>query len=58
MRRSSIAATLQPHTVSGSGWSSPQLDQGSTYSATFTEAGVYEYRCSIHPSVNGTVEVE
>lgn len=48
----------EPHTVSGAGWSSARLEQGSTYSATFTEPGTYEYTCSIHPSMNGTVEVE
>ena len=29
-----------------------------TFQHTFTEAGLYEYFCSIHPGMTGTVDVE
>jgi plastocyanin len=36
---------------------SPNLDQGSTYTATFDEPGTYDYICSIHTSMTGSVTV-
>jgi len=45
------------HTVKGSSFESGQLAQGDTYEFTFTEPGVYDYACSIHPSMKGTVTV-
>lgn len=50
-----------PHTVtatSGADFDSGTLSQGSTWEYTFTEQGTYEYKCSIHPSMTGTVVVE
>jgi amicyanin len=37
---------------------SPTLGRGQQYSQRFDEPGTYEYVCSIHPSMRGTVEVE
>jgi plastocyanin len=45
------------HTVKGSSFESGQLAQGDTYEFTFTEPGTYDYTCSIHPSMKGTVTV-
>ena len=45
------------HTVKGSSFESGSLEQGNTYEFTFTEPGVYDYTCSIHPSMKGTVTV-
>lgn len=45
------------HTVKGSFFESGSLAQGDTYEFTFTEPGVYDYACSIHPSMKGTVTV-
>ena len=45
------------HTVKGSSFESGSLAQGDTYEFTFTEPGVYDYACSIHPSMKGTVTV-
>jgi plastocyanin len=38
---------------------SPILEQpGDRYSYTFTEAGLYDYLCGIHPDMLGVVTVE
>ena len=51
-----------PHTVKGSGASaflhSSPLNQGQTYTATFSKPGTYNYICSIHPDMHGTVIVQ
>jgi plastocyanin len=46
------------HTVTGSGWGSSSLKQGETYSRTFDTVGTYEYYCTLHPSMKGSVVVE
>ena len=35
----------------------PLLDQGKTYSFTFTKVGTYSYHCTPHPYMKGTVAV-
>ncbi|HEV2250976.1 MAG TPA: plastocyanin/azurin family copper-binding protein [Candidatus Limnocylindria bacterium] len=35
-----------------------QLPAAATFSFTFTEAGTYQYFCSIHSSMNGTITVK
>ena len=49
----------QPHTVvAGDGsFRSPGLGTGATYSYTFPTAGSFDYICSIHPFMHGTVVV-
>ena len=34
------------------------LDTNDSYSFTFTEPGTYEYFCSLHPRMTGTIVVE
>ncbi len=49
------------HTVTsaeGDKLDSPLLARGETYSHTFTEAGEFEYICSPHPQMTGTIIVE
>lgn len=48
------------HTVTGVGTSfgSEALNQGDSYEFLFTNAGTYDYYCSIHPSMKGTVIVK
>lgn len=51
----------EPHTVlsnDGSTFHSPGMDTKGTYSFTFTNAGSFDYVCSIHPFMHGTVVVE
>jgi len=49
-----------PHTVTSAtkAFRSKALDTDDKYSFTFTTAGVYEYFCSLHPHMTGTVVVE
>lgn len=49
----------EPHTVVANDGSfhSPGLDANATYSFTFTKAGSFDYICSIHPFMHGTVVV-
>jgi plastocyanin len=34
------------------------LNPGESFSFTFNEAGVYEYECTIHPGMRGTINVQ
>ena len=45
-----------PHDVVGEEFASPILSEG-TFSHTFTEVGSYPYTCTLHPLMNGRVEV-
>ena len=49
----------EPHTVASSDGSfhSPGMGTGATYSHTFTTPGKFDYVCSIHPMMHGTVVV-
>jgi len=49
----------EPHTVAASDGSfhSPGMGTGATYSHTFPTAGKFDYVCSIHPMMHGTVVV-
>jgi plastocyanin len=46
-----------PHDVKGDGWKSPTQSKG-TWTHTFTKAGSYDYHCTLHPYMKGTVEVK
>ncbi|MBM3204460.1 hypothetical protein FJZ48_00550 [Candidatus Uhrbacteria bacterium] len=48
---------VMTHSVSGSGWSSGNLESGQTYSRTFTTAGSFDYKCGIHSVMQGTIHV-
>ena len=49
----------EPHTVAASDGSfhSPGMGTGATFSHTFGTAGKFDYVCSIHPMMHGTVVV-
>ena len=49
----------EPHTVAASDGSfhSPGMDTDATYAYTFTKVGTFDYICSIHPAMHGTVVV-
>jgi plastocyanin len=50
----------EPHTVVASDGSfhSPGMGTGATYTHTFAAPGTFEYVCSIHPMMRGTVVVK
>jgi plastocyanin len=45
------------HTVNGHTFGSGMIPKGQNYEFLFTEPGVYNYNCSIHPAMKGTVTV-
>ena len=45
------------HNVHGDGVESPNQSEG-TFSHTFDEAGSFDYQCTLHSGMTGTVEVE
>jgi plastocyanin len=49
----------EPHTVAASDGSfrSPGMGSGGTFSHTFSSAGTFDYVCSIHPMMHGSVVV-
>ena len=49
----------EPHTVAATDGSfhSPGMGTGATFSHTFPTAGKFDYVCSIHPMMHGTVVV-
>ena len=49
-----------PHTVTSSEkkFKSKVLDTDNVFSFTFTTAGTFEYFCSLHPHMTGTIVVE
>ncbi|BBZ73624.1 hypothetical protein MPRS_47170 [Mycobacterium paraseoulense] len=49
----------EPHTVAASDGSfhSPGMGTGATFTHTFTDPGTFDYVCSIHPMMHGTVVV-
>lgn len=46
-----------PHQIHGDNFDSGILRHGYTYSYTFTKPGTYNYVCSTHPSMQGTITV-
>jgi plastocyanin len=49
-----------PHTIAATGkeFRSKVLDTDDKFSFTFTAAGTFEYFCSLHPHMTGTIVVE
>ena len=54
-----VHGARMPHTITGNadGLGSSTLQNGQSYSHTFTDSGLYNYYCSIHPSMTGSVIV-
>lgn len=46
-----------PHTVSGLDFTSGVMNPGDSFTYSFDSDGIYEYACSLHPQMKGTVVV-
>jgi plastocyanin len=46
------------HAIAGGSFSSALLGKGESFSQTFSEAGTFDYHCSVHPSMTGKVVVQ
>jgi plastocyanin len=46
-----------PHTVTGTGFNSGDIAPGGSYSHQFQSAGAFDYHCSIHTVMQGTINV-
>ena len=44
-------------TAADQSWDSGRLPIGATFSQTFADPGVYEFLCTIHPAMKGTITV-
>ncbi len=52
-------ADVITHTATGSGWDTGQIAPGTTSAPImFSTAGTFDYHCSIHPSMTGTLNVQ
>lgn len=47
-----------PHAIKSESFNSDILKNGQKYSMTFGDSGVFNYSCSIHPSMAGQIIVE
>ena len=47
-----------PHTVKGDGFFSKAIDPGKTYRFRFESAGTFDYVCTLHADMEGTVKVQ
>jgi plastocyanin len=45
------------HTATGDGFDSGVLKEGQSFSHTFEEAGSFDYVCTLHPNMRGTITV-
>jgi plastocyanin len=45
-------------TADGGTWNSGTIAPGATFTRTFTSAGSFTYRCTIHPGMVGTITVQ
>lgn len=45
-------------TADGGAWNSGTIAPGRTFSRTFTTAGTFSYRCTLHAGMVGTIEVQ
>jgi plastocyanin len=51
-------STTHTAVANGGAFTSPNLDPGRRFNFTFTTAGSFPYRCTIHPNMVGTITVQ
>ena len=49
---------LAPHQIKSATFNSGVLNKGQIFSFTFSDAGTFNYSCSIHPAMTGEIIVE
>lgn len=49
---------IVPHTATGKGFDSGNLDSGASWKFVFRKKGNYSYICTYHPSMKGTIIVK
>ena len=61
----SVGATVKwtnddsaPHSITSENFKSGTLNNGDSYEFRFATPGIYDYSCSIHPSMKGTILVK
>ena len=61
----SVGATVKwvnddsaPHSITSENFKSGTLSNGDSYEFRFATPGIYDYSCSIHPSMKGTILVK
>jgi len=45
-------------TANGGAWNSGNMAPGASFSTTFSSAGSFQYHCTIHPGMVGTITVQ
>jgi plastocyanin len=45
-------------TANGGAWNSGNMAPGANFSTTFPSAGTFQYHCTIHPGMVGTITVQ
>ncbi len=45
------------HTVTGANWDSGAIDRDQSFSRVFSTTGFFDYHCSVHPVMQGTINV-
>jgi plastocyanin len=58
VRWTNNGSTMHNIAPDGGGWSSGNLAPGASYERVFNQLGTVSYRCTIHPGMTGTIEVE
>lgn len=51
-------AAVHNSTGANGAWASANLSPGATFERTFTQAGTFNYSCTLHPGMNGVVRVQ
>lgn len=46
------------HQIAGSDFSGPAMNKGQSYTFIFNNAGTFDYYCTIHPSMKGSITVQ
>jgi len=47
-----------PHSIKSDSFNSQTLSNGQSFEFTFNNTGTFNYSCSIHPSMTGTITVQ